>query len=269
MTLTDDQEYVPSRRSFFFLRNWFHVSQPWRAACAGAGLLTLGAFVEAAEARGCRVARGRTVQAWRTTVELAGQPEVLYIKCYHYASRPFSYWARASRAWREARNYLTFARLGIPGPELVAVGEERRGYGLQRALIVTREVPDTRNLEDALETPEFRTQAALRCRILEQAATLAGRAHQQRFYHRDLKVRNLLVQGFPSPDCRLFWIDCPLGGFYWLGGAHLASADVEDMGKSLRRVVLPEEWAAFRRAYAAARSAPLNRPNAPTQRQRA
>lgn len=256
MSVEAGHEEFPKRSSFFFLRSWVHTSHAWQAACAGTGLLALAAFVETAEARGLRVARGRTVQAWRTPVELAGRPEVLYIKCYHYEAERFGHWARASRAWREARNYLTFPRLGIPGPEPIAVGEERVGYSLRRAVIVTREIPDTLDLETAIGTPEFRSDGALRRSLLSHAAALAGGAHRQHFYHRDLKVRNLLVQGFPSRDSRLFWIDCPLGGFYWLGRGHLAAADIGDMGKSLRPAVSAEEWAAFRRAYAAARKAP-------------
>jgi tRNA A-37 threonylcarbamoyl transferase component Bud32 len=239
--------------STFFLRSWFHVSQAWQAACAAAGPLTMAAFAEAGEVRGTKVAQGRSVQVWRTPVEVADRAEVLYIKCYHYGDRAFRYWARGSRAWREARNYLAFARLGIPGPELVAVGEERTRYGLRRALIVTREIPDARDLEQIVGTHEFRADAALRRHILDQAARFAGRAHGRGFFHRDLKLRNLLVHGFPSPDCRVLWIDCPLGGFYWLGRWHLARADLEDMGKSLRQVVSAEEWSSFRQAYRAAR----------------
>jgi hypothetical protein len=178
-----------------FLRSWFHVSQSWRTAFAAAGLLTLAAFVEAGEARGSRASRGRNVAVWRTPVDLAGQPEVLYIKDYHYDGNLWRYWARGSRAWREARNYRIFADLGIPGPETMAVGEQRHAFGLRRALVVTREVEDASNLEDVVETAEFAAGAAVRQRILEQAAVVAGRAHRRNFFRLFRQVRRLVAWG--------------------------------------------------------------------------
>lgn len=233
------------------LASWFHVEPAWADFCAAAGADTVTAFVALAQQRGQQVASGHHVNVWRTPLESAGRREVLYIKRYIYEDRPARYWGRGSRALVEFRNYSVFQTLGIPGPEAVAVAEVRSSRGLHQALIVTREIPDCRNLAAVVGTEEFRTRPKLRRHLLAQAARLAGTAHRHAFYHRDLKLRNVLVQNFSAADCGIHWIDCPKGGFRRLNRRHFAAADLGDMARLLRPAVSAAEWQEFLAAYEA------------------
>lgn len=198
-----------------------------------------------------RLSSGETVAAWR--LEPAGGGEAVVYKRYFYSGLRYAF--RPSRAAVECANYLAWHRLGIPGPEPLAAGELRTAGLLRAAVVVTRFIPGCSTLAGCAQSPEFRA-AARRGDILRQAAAIAGRAHAAGFFHRDLKLRNILVQN-PSgaTEPRVFWIDCPRGGFHRLDRGRLAVADLAGMAKLLFPAVTPDEWRRFLADYAAAAGA--------------
>jgi hypothetical protein len=234
-------------------RSWSFVDPAFAAFLAAAGCETMAGCVQAGQQFGQKVAGGNHVRVWRTPLSAAGQHETFYIKHYTYEAAPLCYWSRASRAWKEVRNYQIFKNLGIPGPEVVMAGEKRSWRGLRQALVVSREIPRCRNLASIVTDPAFRRDAALRRHILARLGHLAGVAHRRAFFHRDLKLRNILVQDFPAPDGALYWIDCPRGGFHPipLRRAYLAAADLGDMAP-LKDALQQDEWAELLAAYHAA-----------------
>jgi hypothetical protein len=245
---------VPTPSRF---HSWLFTKPDYAAFFAAVGAETVAACAEVGRQLGHEVARGNHVNVWRTPLTAAGRSETFYIKRYTCDDAPLRYWGRPSRAWNEYRNYLVWNELGIEGPEAVMGGETRSWRGLHQALVVTREIPRCRALAELMGDPAFARDAAVRRHILAQLGSFAGMAHRRAFFHRDLKLRNILVQDFPAPDCKVFWIDCPKGGFcprgalFRLRRAHLAAADLADM-ESLRGALAAGEWAELRAAYAAA-----------------
>jgi hypothetical protein len=97
---------------------------------------------------------------------------------------------RGPGAAREYANLLRLRAAGFAAVEPLALAERRAG-GTDEALLVTRALPGAAPLADAL-----RTAAPARARaLLAEAAALARRLHEARLWHRDLHVRNLLLQG--------------------------------------------------------------------------
>ncbi len=231
--------------------SWVYREPAATAFLAAAGCMTVAACAAAGRQGGHEVACGNHVNVWRTPLVVAGQRETFYIKCYTYEDAPRRYWGRRSRAWNEICNYGIFGELSIPGPEVLMGGEVRSWRGLHQALVVTREIPRCRTLADLAADPAFAGAAAPRRHILECLGRLAGWAHRRAFFHGDLKLRNILVQDFPAPDCRVFWIDCPKGGFRLLRRGHLAAADLGGM-EPLQAALRPGEWGELLSAYAAA-----------------
>lgn len=229
--------------------SWLFVDPACEAWFAALGCRTLADFADCGRQHGRQVAGGNHIAVWRTPLSAAGQDAVLYIKRYIYEDKPRRYWGRLSRACNEYRSYQAFAAMGIPGPDAVAVGETRSWRGLHQALVVTREIPDTRNLEQILPDPGFANSAALRAHLLTEVAALAARAHRQGFFHLDLKARNILVQGFPAADCRLHWIDCPKGGYWRISRLPRAITDLTDVAEDLFPALTVEEHALFVAAY--------------------
>ena len=232
-------------------RSWLFLEPACTALFAAAGAETVAGCAEAGRQLGQEVARGHHVNVWRTPLHAGGRSETFYIKRYTYEDAPGRYWGRPSRAWNEYRNYRIFMDLGIPGPETVMAGETRSWRGLHQALVVTREIPRCRNLADLVTDPVFARDRAVRRHILARLGHFAALAHRRAFFHGDLKLRNILVQDFPAPDCGVYWIDCPKGGYRRFRRARLAAADLAGM-EPLAGALRQNEWAELLTAYHAA-----------------
>jgi tRNA A-37 threonylcarbamoyl transferase component Bud32 len=103
--------------------------------------------------------------------------------------RRLLYRFRASKAERAYRNAEALLRLGLPTPEPIGWGEERRGGGLEQAWLVTRRVPATWNghhLHDSALGERGRE-------MLAAVGALVARMHQAGVEHRDLTGGNLLI----------------------------------------------------------------------------
>lgn len=140
-----------------------------------------------------------------------GASHEVFYKQYEFASPPWKFLCRPSKALCEWRNYAVFARLGIPCPEPIACGEERDPLGrLRRAFIITRAIPESETLIQFWQKP---SPQAARKKLLLQLAGLVRRIHEAGFFHHDLVWRNILVSAQNAADPQLWWIDCPRGSF--------------------------------------------------------
>ncbi len=160
-----------------------------------------------------------------------GTPVAVFYKQYEYAAGSWNYLWRRSKARCEFDHYAVFARLGIATADRIAWGEERDGIGrLRRAFIVTRAIPDALPLPQFLaeKTPDRKTRAEL----LQQLAAMTRRTHEARFFHRDLVARNVLVTRSESGQLKLWWIDCPRGGFAEFATRAGAIKDLASLDKS-------------------------------------
>ncbi len=234
------------------LHPWLAIAPEFAAALPAFGIRTQDDLFSH-DAGAHKISWSENSVVWKIDSADADAGSIIY-KRYFYTSTRYA--GRLSRSTVECLNFLAWKRLGIPGPETLAVGEIRRCGLLRQAVIVTRFIPGCITLAEYCRSPGFQQDAARRGCVLEQAATLAGRAHAKGFFHRDLKLRNILVQhpgGAESPH--VFWIDCPRGGFHRLDRRRLAKADLADMGKLLYPAITEEERQQFLEAYARAKAA--------------
>jgi RIO-like serine/threonine protein kinase len=183
-------------------------------------------FVEACQRLGLHstedFARFFTMEAVRgkKSVELrSGKIEEVpvFYKQYNYEAGSWRYLGRKSKARREFLSYEMMERAGVSSATRVACGERRDRLGrLQRAFVVTVTIPDARPLAEFVaahgQGPGARE---LRNSLVRQMAQLARRAHVGRFVHRDLWVRNILVN-WEDGKAKVWWIDSPKGGMWWL-----------------------------------------------------
>lgn len=143
-----------------------------------------------------------------------------HYKQYTFLRPSWRFWLRPSKALREYRNYGVFVRLDIACADRIACGEERDGLGrLRHAFLLTRTLSGVRPLSVYLQevcprrdTPGSR---ALRELVFGQVAEMLTRLHRAGFYHGDIHWRNILVEAAGEAPPKVWWIDCPRGGFDW------------------------------------------------------
>lgn len=137
----------------------------------------------------------------------------VYFKRYVYQRKNWlEFWMRSGKAGVEVFAYQRLQKLGIPTLEPVAYGEYRRFGMLLATCIVTPEVPGAIELRQfAVETwyqmPEPKRSEVYReiaGKLVEQLRT----AHHARFFHHDLKWRNILIQKQGNSYTPV-WIDAP------------------------------------------------------------
>ncbi|MDR3323984.1 MAG: lipopolysaccharide kinase InaA family protein [Zoogloeaceae bacterium] len=117
------------------------------------------------------------------------------------------------RVKAEWQNLKQFGKWGIPIPEIVACGMERRYGAFWRGALITRELPATEDLATLARRHDPRlSDPVWVAEISQQVATYTRILHAHHFIHNDLKWRNILV----DPERRVYFIDCPWGG-YWFG----------------------------------------------------
>jgi len=136
-----------------------------------------------------------------------------YVKRYWGAGKGVRRYLGRPRVKAEWQNLKHFARWGIPTATLVGWGLERSNGAFLRGALITRELPNTRDLAWLANNHDAR----LRDRrwvdgISRQLARATRILHDHSFAHNDLKWRNLLV----DERGELFFIDCP-GGTFWRG----------------------------------------------------
>ena len=168
-----------------------------------------------------------------------GEDVPVYFKLYGYGTlrRSVSRVLKKSRSAGEFRNLQFFRELGIPACEPLMQGEYRNGLGLlKNCLIVTREIVGTESLDRFI--PVFQAGAdsdevkrGIRRQIIESLAANLRKIHERRFYHEDLKWRNVLVRrvGEEGAEVEVFWIDCPNGYFDRTGGLRRKHGVVKDI----------------------------------------
>jgi len=147
-----------------------------------------------------------------------GSKEAVFYKQYDYTPPAWKFIGRSSKARCEFENYAVFARLGIACATPIACGEERGNLGrLRRAFIITRAIPEAVTLKDFVQqrcaNRADHTDRRARASLLRQLADMTRRIHTASFFHHDLVWRNIVVTGSPPAGLKLWWIDCPRGGF--------------------------------------------------------
>jgi hypothetical protein len=174
----------------------------------------------------------RSGPRFAVVARLAGRE--VYFKSYAFpgASRWRHFGRRALGAeapcFREAANLAWLAGQGFAAPEPLAAGWVLELGVPRRQALATALVPDARGLDALLAAAGGRERAALARTI----GDLAGRLHARGFVHRDLFLRNLVLDAAGRPwilDCRRGGRARPGRGFgYDLGALFLDGAAALD-----------------------------------------
>ncbi|MEN6336161.1 MAG: lipopolysaccharide kinase InaA family protein [Phycisphaerales bacterium] len=133
-----------------------------------------------------------------------------YVKRYSPRGKHFRKAFSRNRPLIECRNLQYFSQMGIPVPRVVAHGSQYHLGLLRRGALVTEEVPQAIDLQTLVQTrPEMFQDRAWVFAVMRLLANYVRRIHEDGFTHRDLKWRNILVTGGPTP--RIVFLDCPSG----------------------------------------------------------
>ena len=139
-----------------------------------------------------------------------------YIKRYRYGGKGLRRYFAKSRAKREWLNLLWFKLNGIRTVDWVAFAEESCLGMHRRAVIVTRAVPDSKDLVTLFESQSPKLKDwGWRMTVGHQIMEFVARLHRAGFVHGDLKWRNILLGGAQQEE--VYFIDCPQGRLYTRG----------------------------------------------------
>jgi len=164
-----------------------------------------------------RFDQGETLSVGTTTCLKVSPPnkqETVYFKRYLYQKNLWEFFLRRSKAANEWVNYQRLKKLNIPTLDTIALYEQRSLGRLKLACIITKELPNTMQLDDfyqdvLLSMPKqqaTRVFDSLKEKLFQQIRT----AHEAGFFHLDLKWRNILIQKNGEAYTPI-WIDCPRG----------------------------------------------------------
>lgn len=127
---------------------------------------------------------------------------------------------------------IRLERAGVPTPPILAVGSRRRLGFLYAQAIVSRAIPGALNLYEAARQGASHRR---RRRILETSADLLRAMHDAGFFHADLNLMNLVLEGGPEGD-RAYVVDLEKGRF-------LRPLGTEDRFRNLARLLRScEKW---------------------------
>ena len=161
---------------------------------------------------------------------------------------PWRYILNLSHPAREWRNYQVLYRLGIPAAEVLAYGETRSGWKLERSYIVTGFLEGTRDGRDFMPGGRSRDDVGRRRRFCELVAFYLTKLHRHGFYHKALHVRNVLWRGATPEDMEIFFIDVARCRIRFK--CFMKRAILFDLYTPLRDLELPaEESCGFLAAY--------------------
>lgn len=164
---------------------------------------------------------------------------VVYFKLYGYRRlrRALSRVFKPTRSQSEIANLKFFQSQGIPCCEPMLQGIYKNTFGIARnCMLITRDVTDAEQLDtfiSKLEESEgdAELRSEIRRQIIESIAGNLRKIHEQKFYHDDLKWRNILVRRKPGNRklVEVSWIDCPNGYFDKTGGFRGKHGRVKDL----------------------------------------
>lgn len=160
---------------------------------------------------------GQIISKGTTTcikTELSPSANTVYFKRYSYLKHKWRFFLRRSKAATELINYQRLKSINIPTLDVVALYEQRTLGRLSTACIVTKEIPDTQQLDhfytQLMATHSAEQRTIILNSIKQQLFAQLRAAHAAGFFHLDLKWRNVLIQQIGDYYTPI-WIDCPRG----------------------------------------------------------
>lgn len=226
----------------------FRVLPEWQSRLAALGIAQDQDWMNLSV--GALVSRSPSTRCFR--IALQGG-ESVYFKRYVYAPRKLlEFWLRPSKATVEAFGFTRLHRLGIPTLEVLAFGEVRFFGMLRGAFLVTRGIPHSQGMDRFAEKVWHRMSASERDRVYEELSgklvEQVRRAHAARFFHHDLKWRNILIQSDEQGGYTPIWIDCPRARIQRLRWRRGVMVDLSGLGRlALSYCTLRQRYGFLRR----------------------
>jgi len=180
------------------------------------------------------------------------QADTVYFKRYLYKKNIWEFFLRRSKAANEFINYQRLKKLGIPTLETVALYEQRSFGRLKFACIITKELPNTMQLDDfykgvLLNMPKQQAHRVFSS-LIEQLFQQIRTAHNAGFFHLDLKWRNILIQQH-GDSYQPIWIDCPRGIQRRYFNERLKVADLSGLSRKALSFFSPQQLYRMLRQY--------------------
>jgi tRNA A-37 threonylcarbamoyl transferase component Bud32 len=184
---------------------------------------------------------------------IGSEPIEIFYKQYECGRSRWAYWVRPSKARTEFNNYAVFRELGLNSAECVACGEQRDLFGrLLRAFIITVAIRDALPLNEFVARHcsgrDSASSCAIRDSLCAQLARMTRIIHRADFFHHDLVWRNVLVTSEESGP-KVWWIDCPSGGFVRLFQHISRLRDLASLDKLASKFCTRAERVRFLRVY--------------------
>lgn len=228
---------VPSRRRIYTLHGQYRfIASGWEDAIAHSGLGNLDEwpFLEA----------GKKLAVGGNDIFRVGTHKGTVIFKRYRLGLGWRYFMRPGRSAGEWAGLRALNKIGIPVPELVGFGEDRRFGRLVGGYIITRELEATMDLATfalqvwhAMEPPG---KQAVLSEIRSKLFGLVKKAHDNNLFHRDLIWRNILVRK-ESDGYRLWLIDCPRLKHSIMNHAYLRMVDLSSLAKLASSVLTVTE----------------------------
>ena len=175
-----------------------------------------GTFAELQNA-GALEENGSSQMIWSTQQKFVlkvSAPGFGNIACKRYRKIPkvAKHLFRYSPCGFEARNYRILQDLGIPLPELLAVGDTRKFFVLKDCFIITGFADGYRDGRDFFGTGILAQDQTLQQEFLRRNLEMLAFCHQHGIWHRGFTPFNLLYKLKDSPDANgnaldIIWID--------------------------------------------------------------
>ena len=137
----------------------------------------------------------------------------------------------APRAPYELDVSLRLANLGVPTPQVLAYAIYHAGAILRRSDVLTREIPNSRDLSDILVRSDERTRAT----ALTAAARLVGKLASVGARHHDLNVKNVLLATDADGGVRALILDVDRVTFHAPGDVTVLERNLERFVRSARK----------------------------------
>ena len=118
------------------------------------------------------------------------------------------YLFRNSLPLRECFHYAVLRNLGIPVPQVLAVGDTRKCFILKESFLVTEFLDRTEDGRVFMPGEKFRSgHEELRHAFAEKHLRELAKLHDGGYFHKAFHPRNLLFRGDSPEEMEIFWID--------------------------------------------------------------
>lgn len=132
-------------------------------------------------------------RVYKGAISFNGQTHNLYIKQYLYRSAVdfLKHIFRPSRAMRSLKASQMLATENLLSPEVIAMGQLRKGPFVAKSFLITRSIENAPTLTTWIaEADDFKTKK----RFIRQLAEKIGKMHAANISHGDLRTGNILVK---------------------------------------------------------------------------